>query len=109
MSFGIWLSHTDITLADGTKLNFISNRIRYFKLVDERNLIYCKQLNLCYSSITSIETSCLINLEVLYLCESAIDTIDLRCLPKLKEVFGCHSRNRIVLTKPGVIRHYCDK
>ena len=42
VSFGIWLAHTDITLADGSKLIFRSNRITYYKFIDERNLVHCK-------------------------------------------------------------------
>ena len=43
-----------ITLNDGTKINFIANKITSFKRLDERNLTCCKFLNLRSSSISSL-------------------------------------------------------
>ena len=54
-------------LADGTKISFPENTLKGFALLDERNLINCLQLNLSYSSLTSLCTMYLSNLRVLRL------------------------------------------
>ena len=55
-------------------------------MFDERNLMYCKYLNLCESSVACVDATYLINLQVLVIMSSDIRVIDLANLLQLEIV-----------------------
>ena len=92
------------TMSDGKSIIFADNELKDSARLDERNLQYCKYLNLYRTSLTRLDCSYLVNLELLVLTGSNIKNIDLSGCQKLKEVWGCNGA-REVLTNHGVIRH----
>ena len=64
ISFG---SAFTANLSNATQVKFNENKLSVLKRIDERNLIYCKYLNLGYSSIMHLETTYLEALVVLIL------------------------------------------
>ena len=83
MSYGWGCAYS---MPDGTKITFVHNQLTGSERLDERNLRFCKYLNLQYSSITSLDVAYMPDLELLVLCNTKIKKIDLTCLKKLKKV-----------------------
>ena len=72
-----------VTLDDGIEIYFENNLITSNARFDERNLFYCKYLNIQCSSITELDTIYLSNLEVLILNETKIDYLNIDNLVNL--------------------------
>ena len=74
----------DLTLPNGTVITFESNALKNFKRVDERNLIFCKHLNLEQCSVNILDTVHLRGLRVLILSYQSITVLDTRFLVSLE-------------------------
>ena len=84
ISYGFWYKGQDLYLSDGTQITFDSNKLHIASRFDERNLVFCKQLNLQNSSITSVDTTYLSSLCVLILYRTRIDALSTSPLMNLQ-------------------------
>ena len=74
ISHGSSLNH-NIPLSNRAMISFVANKLVGFTQLDERNLVYCEQLNLNYSSLTSLCTKYLSYLRVLSLYKTKITSL----------------------------------
>ena len=60
-----------INLTDGTSVSFSSSALKNVSRIDERNLVFCKYLDLGNSTITHLDTAYLTSLRILVLYQAA--------------------------------------
>ena len=83
---------TTATLPNGASITFEKVTLTLVTRLDERNLLYCKYLNLHSAPIISLNPSYLRNLELLVLLFSSITKVNLVTCTKLTKVYS-HSDN----------------
>ena len=81
-SFGVKMS---VEVEDET-IYFAENLVTNYTRLNERNLVYCKYINLRHSSISSVELEFLLSLQYIDIAFSAIRSIDLLSCSSLHKV-----------------------
>ena len=69
---------------DGNDVEFAEGTVKDAQSFDERNLLFCKRLNLKGSSFSRLDVHFLENLEFIDISGTKIDNLDLRDLDFLK-------------------------